>query len=448
MSDPLTITPFTRPARGEVAVPGSKSLTHRALLLAARGDGPVTLANALFSEDTGIMAEALRRLGFEITADPAAKTMRVVGQRGRIPAKSAELFVGNAGTAARFLTALCAAAPTGVYRVDGSPAMRERPMQGLLETLRALGADVWSLERDGCLPIEIHANGLTGGDVVLDARESSQMLSALLMVAPLAAGATTIRLAEGGVRWPFVEMTIALLKQFGQTGVAPTPDRRGLVVPNNPAYRAPAREFRIESDATAASYFVALPIAVGGRVAIADYWHEAPIQGDVQFSALLCGHELLKAFPHAKPGFQDFARGAGADGFSADFTAFSDTFLTLAAIAPLLSGPTRISGIGHTRRQDTDRVAGAARELRKLGQEVAEEADALTITPRPITPGVEIETYGDHRFAMSFAILGCRDLHGDGRPWLRIRNPGCTAKTFPEFFRVLEETRLASLAHP
>ena len=439
LPDPLPIVPFTRPVRGEVSVPGSKSLTNRALLLAALGDGLLTLTNALFSEDTDIMTEALRQLGFDVTADARMKTVRVVGQGGKIPARSAELFVGNAGTAARFLTALCAAAPAGVYRLDGTPQMRKRPMQGLLEALRSLGADIRNLGRDGFFPIEIHASGLSGGEVLLDARESSQMLSALLMVAPLATGATTVRLAEGTVRWPFVRMTVNLLKRFGQKGVRPTSDRRGYHIANQPVYRLPAREFRVESDATAASYFVALPVVAGGQISITDYHHHPPIQGDVQFSETLCRQGLVAPLNLHKPPTRTFERGRTLHGFEADFGDYSDTFLTLAAIAPLLAGPTRITGIAHTRRQETDRVADAARELRKLGQEVAEEEDALTITPRPLTPEVEIETHGDHRFAMSFAILGCHDLRKDGRPWLRIRDPGCCAKTFPDFFAVLDQ---------
>jgi 3-phosphoshikimate 1-carboxyvinyltransferase len=160
------------------------------------------------------------------------------------------------------------------------------------------------------------------------------------------------------------------------------------------------------------------------------------LQGDIEFVNVLRDAGL--AVTGADNGEKAWiAKGAPRRGVTADFNAFSDTFLTLAAIAPLLAGPTRITGIGHTRKQESDRVAGATRELRRLGQEVIEEPDALTIQPRPLTPDAEIETYEDHRFAMSFAILGCHDLHGDGRPWLRIRNPGCCAKTFPDFFEVL-----------
>jgi 3-phosphoshikimate 1-carboxyvinyltransferase len=195
--------------------------------------------------------------------------------------------------------------------------------------------------------------------------------------------------------------------------------------------------YAIEVDATAASYFLALPLVAGGHVSLTGLRTVKSLQGDIEFVNVLrnAGLAVTEADHGGEAGI---ATGALRRGVTADFNAFSDTFLTLAAIAPLLEGPTRLTGIGHTRRQETDRVAGAARELRKLGQEVIEEEDALTIVPRPLQPDVEIETYNDHRFAMSFAILGCHDLRDDGRPWLWIRHPGCCAKTFPDFFDVLE----------
>jgi 3-phosphoshikimate 1-carboxyvinyltransferase len=214
---------------------------------------------------------------------------------------------------------------------------------------------------------------------------------------------------------PFVAMTERMLAQFA----------------------AKPAEYAIEVDATAASYFLALPLVADGDVSVTGLRTFQSLQGDIEFVNVLRNAGL--AVTEAGHGGQArIAAGAPRRGVTADFNAFSDTFLTLAAIAPLLDGPTRITGIAHTRRQETDRVAGAVRELRRLGQEVIEEEDALTIVPRPLTSDVEIETYGDHRFAMSFAILGCRDLHGNGRPWLWIRHPGCCEKTFPDFFDVLE----------
>ena len=424
----LLIPPFTRPARGSVTLPGSKSLTNRALLLAALCDTPVTLTGTLFSEDTQLMVEALRQLGFTVGADERALTLRVADQaRGFSGGKKPiDLFVGLAGTTARFLTALCAAAPRGVYRLDGVPQMRKRPMKGLIDALRALGADLRCTGEEGFFPVEIYARGLRGGAVTIDASESSQLLSALLMVAPLAKAPVEVKVA-GEVRKSFVEMTFRLMAEFGVRVRKPEDKTRLLV--GGARYVSPV-SYAVEPDATAASYFLALPLVTGGEVALPDLRPPgAGLQGDAAFA------EVLARF-RARP------RGAA---LVEDFHEFSDTFLTLAAFAPLLDGPTRITGIAHTRKQETDRIAGAARELKKLGQDVVEEHDALTITPRPLKSGIEIETYGDHRFAMSFAILGCRDLHGDGRPWLTIRNPACCAKTFPNFFELLEALRKNSL---
>ena len=448
LPDPLSITPFTQPARDSgIILPGSKSLTNRALLLAALCDGPVTLTHALFSEDTALMAAALSALGIAVKTDPVAQTIRVTGQGGKIPAPSAKLFVGNAGTVARFLTALCAAAPRGVYRLDGAPPMRKRPMKGLLDALRTLGADIRCPDEEGFLPLEIHARGLRGGPVRIDAGESSQMLSALLMVAPLAQAPLAVTLA-GDVRRPFVEMTARLMGHFHQNPNIRA-DETVFRINNGTAYRPPAETYAIESDATAASYFLVLPLVTGGRLTLPGLRGTGGtgLQGDTRFIAVLRAAGLI--VEEAGGGLvAAFDRGMAPRGVDQNFSEFSDTFLTLAAIAPLLAGPTRITGIAHTRRQETDRVAGAARELRRLGQEVAEEEGALTITPRPLTPDVAIETYDDHRFAMSFALLGCHDLRGNGRPWLRLRNPGCCAKTFPNFFEVLAQVWKNSHTRP
>ena len=439
LPNPLPITPFTRPVRGEVTLPGSKSLTNRALLLGALCDGPVTVAHALASEDTDLMAAALHALGIAVTRDPQAGTIRIAGQGGKIPAESADLFVGNAGTAARFLTAFCAAAAHGVYRLDGVPPMRRRPMRGLIEALRSIGADIRCRGKEGFLPLEIQARGLRGGPVAIDARESSQMLSALLMIAPLSPAPLEVTLV-GDVRWPFVQMTARLMEHFGQ----PPLERRGentFLVANTTPYRLEATAYAIEPDATAASYFLTLPLVAGGHIRLPGLRPPGQgLQGDAQFISVLAQIGLTATSLTGRAGIEVCAgKEPAGRGVTQDFREFSDTFLTLAAIAPLLIGPTRITGIAHTRRQETDRVAGVARQLRKLGQEVVEEEDALTITPCPLLPDVEIETYGDHRFAMSFALLGCHDVRKDGRPWLRVRDPGCCAKTFPNFFAVLDQ---------
>ncbi|MSU49082.1 MAG: 3-phosphoshikimate 1-carboxyvinyltransferase [Opitutus sp.] len=448
LPDLLPIQPFTRPARGEVALPGSKSITNRALLLAALSDGPVTLTGALFSEDTQLMSDALRQLGFTVTEDAAARTIRVEGRGGAIPAESANLFVGLAGTAARFLTALCAAAPNGVFHLDGVPQMRKRPMKPLLAALRTLGADIRCTGEEGFFPLEIHARGLSGGDVGLDASESSQLLSALLMVAPLARRDVHVTL-RGNVRRAYVDMTAQVMQAFatdGKSPVAPGDAQSFTIAARARPYRLANASYAIEPDASAASYFLALPLVTGGQLALLGAQDaRRGLQGDTAFADVV---RLVGAEVHAGPRGLDvsFRRGSARRGVpDRNFKPISDTFLTLAAIAPLLDGPTRITGIAHTRKQETDRVAGMARELTRLGQRVIEQDDSLEIHPQPLRAGETIETYHDHRFAMSFAVLGCHDLHGDGRPWLSIRNPACCAKTFPDFFELLETLRTESL---
>ncbi len=464
LPDRLSIQPFTHPARGEVTLPGSKSLTNRALLLAALCDRPVTLTGALFSEDTHLMAEALRRLGFTVEADEAKQTLHVANQQNGFTVGQTDLFVGLAGTAARFLTALCAVAPRGVYRLDGVPQMRKRPMRGLIDALRQLGADIRCTGDEGFFPLEIHARGLRGGRTSIDASESSQMLSALFMVAPRAEQAVHVELSTA-VRWPFVRMTTAMMAEFGHDVSRQTETSVYGIATGR--YISPGI-YTIEPDATAASYYLALPLATGGSVYLPGMRPPGSgMQGDTRFIDVLRRVGMTVA-PRLSEGAIDFQLGrstrcdgiessfefkAPRRGVEEDFSEFSDTFLTLAALSPLLAGLTRISGIAHSRKQETDRVAGMARELTKLGQRVREENDSLTIEPnlaalkrltaeRPL----EIETYGDHRFAMSFGVLGCHDLHGDGRPWLTIVNPACCAKTFPNFFELLETVRQTSLA--
>ena len=419
LPDKLAIQPFTRPVRGTVALPGSKSITNRALILAALSKNTVTLRGALFSRDTRLMVTALRALGFTVETNEAELTITIAGRGGKIPVREATLEVGNAGTAARFLTAFVCLRPDGIFHFTGDEAMRRRPISALLDALATQGAEASARN----IPFTLYTDGLRGGEVALDASESSQLLSALLMVAPHAQSPMTVRLAGQTVSRPFVDMTERMITRFAE---------------------GPA-DYAIEGDATAASYFLALPLVTGGALTLPQFSTTGGLQGDARFAAVLERAGLTLATTENPTGLEaSFQPGFTGRGVTADFNDFSDTFLTLAAIAPLLSRPTRITGIAHTRRQETDRVAGAARELRKLGQQIVETEDSLEIHPQPLTPGVEIETYDDHRFAMSFAILGCHNLHGDGRPWLSIRHPACCAKTFPAFFSLLGSLRAGS----
>ena len=420
LPDKLPIVPFTRPVRGSVVIPGSKSITNRALILAALTRNKwVTLHGALFSRDTRIMVAALRTLGFKVETDEARAKIEIGGLGGEIPNREAKIDIGNAGTAARFLTAFVCLRSDGVYHFDGDEAMRRRPIGALLEALETQGAKANSRN----FPFTLRTCGLPGGAVELDASESSQMLSALLMVAPHAKTPLTVKLKGAAGSKPFVKMTEAMVEHFQKPYLA---------------------DYHIEPDASAASYFLALPAVTGGETFIGDLPGPGNgLQGDTGFITVL---ERLGLETNDYDG--DVVARAPAQvkfrGLTENFREYSDTFLTLAAIAPLLAGPTKISGIAHTRKQETDRVAGMARELTKLGQHVIETEDSLEIHPRPLVSGVEIETYHDHRFAMSFGILGCHDLHRNGQPWLTIKDPACCSKTFPNFFGELERLRAES----
>ena len=452
MTPTLTIRPFRTPARGVARVPGSKSLTNRALIFAALAAGETRFTGALFSRDTRILIAALRELGFTVEADEAARAIRIEGQGGRIPRRTATLHVGNAGTAARFLTAFLALAPDGVYQLDGDEAMRARPMAGLLAALT--GAGCRALAPDGspatAFPFTLHTAGRLG-ELVVDASASSQLLSALLMALPLAAGAS-VRMSGSTVSEPFVAMTERMCAQFGRPLVRDAAGRWSSPAPG--PYAAPGA-YAIEPDATAASYFIALPAVTGAGSSVRVHGYaDDGLQGDTAFArvAAACGADLagegaalrVRAWPAIRGG--DF-----------DFNAFSDTFLTLATVATLADGPTTIRGIAHTRKQETDRVLAMATELERLGLRVVPSAaelradgglSSLTIHPdraalrRAAANGpVEIHTYEDHRMAMSFGVLGSFDLFGDGRPWIAIQDPGCTSKTFPDFFAALEALR-------
>lgn len=451
MRDPLPIAPFQRRLEDEIRLPGSKSITTRALVLAALADGPTTLAGALFSRDTSIMLKALEQLGFSVVADEEKSEITIQGCGGQIPRESATLHVGNAGTAARFLTAMLARNPGSTYELDGDPAMRERPMVGLLDALSNLGAaDFEFTGAAGRFPFTLKAKGFSGGHTAVDASASSQILSGLLLCAASEKGTATLSCPQ--VRPAYVGITLKMREAFGAEPLQP--DSAGVYTLEPVTYRSPGT-YAIEPDVSAASYFLALSLIQGGSLRIPNLGPD-PMQGDAHFVEVLAHHGLRvdaekNEWTATRAESEDIQRGHR----EIDFNAFSDTFLTYAAIAPLLGGSVRITGIGHTRRQETDRIAGMAAELSKLGQLVKEEDDALTIQPKPNELRARalnarnsgklltVDTYEDHRFAMSFGILGSYDLLGDGEPWLAINDPACCGKTFPEFFDALEKLRNA-----
>ncbi len=423
MRDPLRIEPLAHPPQASVRVPGSKSLTNRAVIIAALAHGNTTLHGALESDDTRHCVNALLQLGFEIERAP--ETLRVRGLGGRIPARAATLLVGNAGTAARFLTAMLTLG-TGSFVVDGEPRMRERPIADLVTALNALGATVSA--PSGCPPVTVQASGLAGGTASIASEVSSQFLSAVLMAAPYARQPVRLELAGALNSRPYVTLTSRVMADFG----APvhTPDPQTFVVQPG-VYQAQA-DYAIESDATAASYFWAVPALCGGRVLV-QHLSRASAQGDVAFVDVLArmGCDVTET----PAGLAVSAPPAALIGVDVDMRDIPDTAQTLAVIAPFARTPTRIRGIASARLKETDRVAALCTELTRLNVQVDEHPDGLTIYPAADLRPAVIETYNDHRMAMAFSLIGLRV------PGVHIANPACVNKTFPRFFQTLDTLR-------
>ena len=425
--DSILIQPVRRPIDAVARIPGSKSIANRALLIAALADGPSTLDGMLLSDDTRYMAEALVQLGLDVRLDDERERAEVTGGGGTFPAREADLFVGNAGTAMRFLVAALTLGQ-GEFLIDGVERMRKRPIGDLLEALEQLGAYVASEHGTDCPPVRVQASGLPGGRCTMPGNRSSQFFSALLMAAPYARDGVEITVEGDLVSKPYMTMTAAVMRDFGVAAELDTETWQRFRVA--PGQRYTGRPYRIEPDASNASYFFAAAAVTGGRVRVEGLGTRST-QGDLQFVRAL--ERMGASVTIGEDATEVTGPPDGAlRGIEVDMNAISDTAQTLAAIAPFAEGPTTIRGIHHARLKETDRVAAVATELRKLGQEVEEHEDGLTIHPAPVTPA-EIETYDDHRMAMSFAITG---LRADG---VTILDPGCVAKTFPTFFARLGE---------
>jgi 3-phosphoshikimate 1-carboxyvinyltransferase len=423
--DMLPIAPINHPVQTTVQVPGSKSLTNRALLIAALADGTTRLSNALFSDDSKYFAQALQTLGFKIYADPSRAELIVTGLSGRIPADKAELFIGNAGTAARFLSAFLTLG-SGEFILDGDTRMRERPIGDLVSALKQLGAKLQPSASD-CPPVKISASGLPGGKAVIAGNISSQFLSALLMVAPYAQRPIEITLSTDLNSKPYVDMTLAVMSDFG---VAVKRNTYESFVINAGFYRS-CENYVIEPDASAASYFFAAPAILGGSVRIQNITRNS-LQGDIAFLDVLgkMGCLIVEG--------NDFVEVTGPDlltGVDVDMRDIPDTAQTLAVIAPFATTPTHIRGIASARVKETDRVHATCVELMRLGVTVNEREDGMTIFPCESIHPASIQTYNDHRMAMAFALIGLRT------GGITIENPGCVSKTFPNYFSVLETLR-------
>ena len=427
MRTPFPVPPLTRRPDTDIVVPGSKSHTNRALVCAALAEGTSILPGALFAEDTLAMVGALRALGVGIETDHPNRSMTIEGCGGRFQPGPLTLDVAQSGTTSRFILAALTLAD-GPYLLDGDEQLRARPFGPLVESLVSLGA---SIDGDR-LPVTVSGR-LHTGTVALGGSVSSQFLSALLLAAPLAVRAdggeptVTIELSDELVSKPYVELTMTTMAAFGVSVDGALDDgvdgRRFSVAPQ--AYRA--CELPIEPDASAASYFFAAAAITGGRVRVTGLGTDT-IQGDLRFVDVL---ERMGATVRRGPDWTE-VEGRRLRGVEVDMADISDTAQSLAVVATFATGPTKVTGIGFIRRKETDRLAAVVAELNRLGIRAEEDDDGFTIHPGSPQPG-QVVTYDDHRMAMSFSLLGL--VH----PGITIDEPGCVAKTFPDFFDVLAE---------
>lgn len=424
MNPSLKINPIPHSLNATVRVPGSKSLTNRALLIASLANGTTHLTNTLFSDDSRYFAKALQTLGFDVQLDEVKHAMTVKGLGGKIPAKNAELFIGNAGTAARFLSAFLTLG-NGEYILDGEPRMRERPIRDLVDSLTQLGTKLEPT--NNCPPVKITANGLPGGKTTIAGDISSQFLSALLMVAPYAQTPIEVTLSTDLNSKPYVDMTIAIMKDFG-VEIERNQYSRFTI---HPSHYSPLSSYAIESDASAASYFFAAPAICGGTVKVENISRKS-VQGDVGFLDVL--QKMGCVITESENSIMIHGP-SSIVGVDVDMRDIPDTAQTLAAVAPFADSPTRIRGIASARVKETDRVHATCVELDRLGVRVEEHEDGMTIYPVEKMRSASIQTYNDHRMAMAFSLIG---LRFDG---VTIENPACVSKTFPNFFDVLETLR-------
>ena len=384
-------------------------------------EGESELRGTLVSDDTRVMIEAIGELGVDVQVRDGGKTLSVRGCAGLIPNPQAELFVGNSGTTIRFLTAALGLAG-GSYQLDGVARMRERPMGPLVNALKKLGVQIATESTGGCPPVSINSPQVTRTQTEIAGDVSSQYLSGLLLGAPLASNGLQITITNQCVSWPYVEMTCHVMESFGVSV-----NLRGKVeaeVAADQKYQAVV--YSIEPDASAASYFWAVAAICGGTVLV-EGLNRNSLQGDIRFVEALA--EMgCQVNDHAN-GIS--VTGPAQQGVRIDMADISDTAQTLAIVALFVKGPTHITGVAHNRVKETDRIGNLAIELRKLGAEVDEQDDGLVIHPPSRIKPATIETYRDHRMAMSFALAGLK------QPGLRILDPSCVDKTFPDYFQTL-----------
>lgn len=413
-----------------VKVPGSKSITNRALLIAALAEGETILKGALFSNDAKNMLACLGTLGIKMEIDEENETITVQGCGGRLPVREASVNVGSAGTAARFLTALLAFS-AGVYHLDASEQMKKRPMKPLLDALIKLGALISYDEAEGHFPFTIDSRAVKGGEISLDTGISSQFLSAVVMTGFLLPDGLKVNIAGGRESLPYVDMTARVMESFEmKPDVVCDNGVVSYILSGGRAYKG--RKYEIEPDVSAACYFYAAAEILGCRAQVKNV-HLDSIQGDIEFVKLLTkmGAKLEEEVDGI---VLSGAKDGCYEGIEANLNSFSDQSLTLAAVSSFAKSPTKITGIAHIRMQESDRLLAIKNELEKLGIRAVMGDGEISIFPKAMDENeVYIETYDDHRVAMAFALVGLR------RGGVVIKNPGCSAKTFKDYFKVLDE---------
>ena len=426
MPDAIEIPLCPGPVHGSIRPPGSKSITNRAVICAALARGTSRLSGVLDSQDTRVMAAGLAALGIDVAADWQAGTMRVVGCGGHVPAADATIDCAASGTTIRFLSAVCGLGH-GTYRLDGTPRMRKRPIGDLVEALKELGVEAVAESPGGCPPVVIRSHGLAGGHARVRGDTSSQFASGLALAAPCTDRGMRIEFEGRLVSLPYLEMTRRVMASFG--AACESTDTGGWqIAPSGYA----ACDYPIEPDASAASYFFAAAAITGGRVRVEGLSRRS-MQGDVGLCDVLERMGCSVAWEEEGAGAITVG-GRAARGVDIDMNAISDTVPTLAVVALFADGPTTIRNVAHIRDKETDRIGDLARELRKLGAAVDEFHDGLTIHPTPLH-GATLDTYDDHRMAMSLALAGLLV------PGVRINDPACVGKTFPDYWQ-----RLAAIA--
>jgi len=431
MSD-IRIEPIMTPFTVKLSPPGSKSLTNRALVLAALADGRSNLSNVLFADDTLVMLDCLSRLGFAMDIDRPAYAVRIAGSGGGIPAPAAELFCGNSGTTIRFLAALCALG-RGKFNLDGIPRMRQRPIGPLVDLLKNLGVRIEFVQNEGFPPIDVFADGLAGGLIRFGSSSSSQYLSAVLQVAPYARHEVRVDLDSPQTSWPYVAMTMRLMDEFGVTPELIrdplTGDPRQIIIPRE-KYRATG--YAIEPDASNAAYFLAAAAIHPEASVMIEGLGKQSLQGDVGFADVL---RRMGAEVKVTNESITVTGGESLEAIEIDLSSMPDQAQTLGVVALFARGETIIRGLHTLRVKETDRIAALAAELKKLGAEVEVQGDDLFITPPKSLRAAAIDTYDDHRMAMSFGVAGTRS---EG---VTIKDAGCVNKTYPNYFEDLAKLR-------